>query len=76
MECREAINNNGETVGWSNAGFNVDHAVLYADGLLTDLGTLNGFGSSLAYDINDAGQIVGSSEFMTGKARLLYEEGR
>ncbi|QOL52248.1 hypothetical protein [Massilia litorea] len=72
----KAINNNGETVGWSNAGFNVDHAVLYADGLLTDLGTLNGFGSSLAYDINDAGQIVGSSEVYDRESRgFLYEEG-
>lgn len=72
----QAINGNGDVVGWSNAGVNVDHAVLYSADLITDLGTLNGFGSSVAYDINDDGQVVGSSEVAGRESRgFLYENG-
>jgi probable HAF family extracellular repeat protein len=72
----QAINERGDIVGWLNAGPDLDHAFLYSAGVMTDLGTLSGFGTSLAYDINNAGQIVGSSEVANRESRaILYEDG-
>jgi probable HAF family extracellular repeat protein len=72
----QAINDRGDVVGWTNAGLNIDHAFLYSAGVMTDLGTLAGFGTSLAFDINNAGQIVGSSEVANRESRgVLYENG-
>jgi probable HAF family extracellular repeat protein len=41
------------------------HAVLWADGTMTDLGTLGGAESN-ALAINDAGQLAGAAETATG----------
>jgi probable HAF family extracellular repeat protein len=72
----QAINDKGVVVGWSNAGFNIDHAFLYAAGVMTDLGTLTGQGSSGAYGINNAGQVVGWSEVANKETRgILYADG-
>jgi len=38
----------------------VFHAFLYKNGVMTDLGTLNGYPFSAANSINAQGQIVGS----------------
>src|SRR5689334_18024947 len=51
-----AINNVGQIVGKS-----ANHAFLWENGVLTDLGTLGGHVSS-ANAINDLGQVVGESE--------------
>jgi probable HAF family extracellular repeat protein len=72
----QAINQNGVAVGWANAGLHIDHAILYAGGAMTDLGTLAGIGSSAAYDINRAGQVVGWSEIPGKESRaFLYNHG-
>lgn len=72
-----AINQNGDAVGWKNVGLNIDHAVLYSGGVMTDLGTLAGIGSSAAYDINRAGQVVGWSQVAGKESRaFLYVHGR
>ncbi len=72
----QAINDQGQVVGWANAGFGIDHAFLYSSGVMTDLSTLSGFGSSGAYDINNAGDIVGWSEVANRETRaILYQDG-
>ena len=58
-----AINNLGQVVGYSQAGPFKDHAFLYSNGTMKDLGTIGGVaaGISQAADINEKGQIVGHS---------------
>jgi uncharacterized membrane protein len=58
----ESINNAGEVVGYSYfGGYSV--ATEWSGGSVINLGGLHDFGSSEAYGINDAGQIVGSSDY-------------
>lgn len=53
----------------------VDHACLWQDGVLTDLGTLGGRGS-FAADINDVGQVAGTSNTVTGATvALVWDRG-
>ena len=48
---------------------------VWADGVITDLGTLGGYGT-IAIDINDRGQVVGSSAPAGGRDRaVLWQEG-
>jgi cysteine-rich repeat protein/probable HAF family extracellular repeat protein len=63
-----AVNSHGEVVGWSLTSTGDPHAFLWlpapAYGLpagINDLGTLTGAGESVGHDINDFGQVVGSS---------------
>jgi probable HAF family extracellular repeat protein len=56
-----AINGSGQVVGSSTTASGATHAFLYADGVMTSLGTLRGGTSSRATGINDLGQVVGSS---------------
>jgi probable HAF family extracellular repeat protein len=64
------INNNGQVVGWSyqtayppygHPTAFTNHAVLWQNGGITDLGVLSGDNASSAYTINDLGQVFGSS---------------
>lgn len=77
------INNHGQVAGGSDTGqpiFNPKpyappvpgiHAVVWDNGLVTDLGTLNPGEGSEAYGINDNSQIVGVS----GKNAVLWHGG-
>jgi probable HAF family extracellular repeat protein len=69
-----AINKRGEVVG-GTVVVDVTHAFLYSSGKLLDLGTMGGE-TSIAVDINDAGEIVGNSQTATGQSRaFLHSDG-
>lgn len=72
-----AINDQGQVVGESQTAAGVTHAFLWEDGVMTDLGTVPGAeGISSARDINNRGQIVGSS-YSDGKSRMLmWKDGQ
>lgn len=60
-----AINDLGQIVGESStgSGFNPpEHAFLWTNGSMIDLGTLPGTTESKAVDLNDLGQVIGSSD--------------
>lgn len=70
----EAINSSGDIIGESdyatagNPGVDSGHhhAYLYANSVMTDLGTLTGFTDSVADAINTSGVIVGTACISTG----------
>jgi probable HAF family extracellular repeat protein len=69
-----AINESNVIVGQSET-INGAHAVRFElDGTITDLGTLGGT-SSVAYDINDTGEIVGESTNAAGARRAFLIQG-
>jgi probable HAF family extracellular repeat protein len=73
-----AVNNRGTVVGWMFRGIlEGSRAFVYHNNVSTDLGTLCGSGCSLdavssAADLNDSGQIVGTSS--TGTAGAIGPE--
>ncbi len=70
-----AINENGQVAGTRMIqGYTSNHAVIWNNGVFTDLGTLDG-DCSLAYGINNLGQAVGTA--MTGSTyhAVLYSNG-
>lgn len=66
-----ALNENGQIAGHCKLANGLNHAVLWQNGLVTDLDTLNPTRNSYAYGINNFGQVVG---FGTGGGQL-WENG-
>jgi probable HAF family extracellular repeat protein len=55
-----AINAVGHITGFAEAGAN-PHAFLFADGSMTDIGSLTELPNSFGYDINDSGHVAGTA---------------
>jgi len=73
-----AINASGQVIGYWTLNIDTSHPFLYSGGKMTDLGTLGGRYSTPA-DINDAGQIVGSSTIKSSERHshaFLYDGGK
>jgi probable HAF family extracellular repeat protein len=72
------INNKGEATGRSGV-FPIQHAFLYSNGSMKDLGALGTGTQSIGYDLNDSGQVSGHSTFRhDANARFrgfLYSDG-
>lgn len=68
------MNNAGQIVGFAGTETGAIHAVLYAGGLLTDLGSLGGT-DSYATAINDAGAITGSTLSASGEQHAFLFQG-
>jgi probable HAF family extracellular repeat protein len=68
------INNSGDIVGYSMTSAGVDHAALWHEDMVVDLGTLGG-ASSYALGINDKGTIVGYSETANGEFHAFVWQG-
>ncbi|HXY58817.1 MAG TPA: hypothetical protein VEH76_09560 [Methylocystis sp.] len=76
----KSVNNRGEVAGYSNynSSFNATHAFRYSHGVLHDLGTLTPPGAvaggsySRAYNLNDAGVVVGYSFFQSGSTEPAH----
>ncbi|MGA2061996.1 MAG: hypothetical protein ABSG67_16035 [Thermoguttaceae bacterium] len=70
------INNSGDVIGNSSAESGASQAVLYSNGILTNLKTLGG-PENWAFGINNNGQIVGVSEITDGPFHaFLYDKGQ
>jgi len=71
------INNSGQIVGVSFTDLGVDHAFLWENGHMNDLGTLGSANTySQARSINDSGQVVGWSNFQGREHRaFLWRAG-
>ena len=77
-----AINNHDPVAGHSygmledgNADLTRMHAALYDDGTARDLGAMREGGNSVAWDINDAGHVVGWTDTIAGVGAFLYLNG-
>ena len=74
-----AVNDRGQSVGWSDVTFtDSEHAILWEDGRLVDLGLMPGDQASRAFGINDRGQIVGVSvNHLRAEAQaVLWQDGQ
>ncbi len=65
------INNRGQVVGYSATASGTQHAVLWEDGQMTDLGTLSGREYGVASGINSRGQVVGYSTTALGEVHAV-----
>jgi probable HAF family extracellular repeat protein len=71
-----AINDDGQITGYAYVNGSA-HAFIYRDGVMADLGTPQGCGSSYGYAINAGGQVVGYADTPAGVQRaFLYSNGQ
>ena len=77
------LNAAGQVVGWAETAAGQQRAYLWADGRLTDLGTLPGGEASMAVAVNARGQVVGGSTTAPGQQlggpgtrAFLWQDGR
>jgi probable HAF family extracellular repeat protein len=78
MDWASAINASGQVVGWTVGEYgSVNRALLWDNGVLTELGTLPGKESSYPLAINNAGQVVGYSAkvFDESPRAFLWQKG-
>lgn len=71
-----AINNKGQVVGssYTTGGYS-QHAFIYSDGAMQDLGTFGGYLCE-ATDINDLGEVIGDAQIQgLGQHSFLYSSG-
>jgi probable HAF family extracellular repeat protein len=76
-----AVNDRGTVVGGSevphtNSVKVAVHAVLWRNGVPTDIGVLQPNGSSVAHAINNHDEVVGTADGLAGKTVFLYNNGR
>jgi probable HAF family extracellular repeat protein len=70
-----SVNAVGQIAGSSPVATGDQHAFLYSNGVMTDLGTLGGT-ASVAYGLNASGQVVGASSTAAGAQHaFLYSNG-
>jgi probable HAF family extracellular repeat protein len=71
----DQLNARGDAVGFSQTAAGADHAFLWSDGRMIDLGTLGGT-NSYAWGVNDRGDVVGASETADGRrSAFLWQDG-
>jgi probable HAF family extracellular repeat protein len=70
-----AINDNSQVVGWSENSSGVRRATSWVGNNIVDLGALSDSGDSEAYDINNAGRIVGVSAFGSVDHAVMWSGG-
>lgn len=73
-----AINNLGQVVGEADTPSGYRHAFLWENGVMTDLGVLQGDRISFAADINDYAQVACNSSYAGGSSwdAFLWDEGQ
>ncbi|MGQ3169182.1 MAG: PEP-CTERM sorting domain-containing protein [Methylophilus sp.] len=72
------INDLGQVAGLSTNQLGYQHATLWSNGTVTDLGRVAGFSASFAERINNAGDVVGQSSngFLTAMHATLWRDGQ
>jgi probable HAF family extracellular repeat protein len=74
ISAAHGINSSGTVVGTARDSAGKNHAFLYSNGTLTDLGTLGG-SESQGLAINDLGQVVGFSHTANGLEHAFRYDG-
>jgi len=67
------LNNRGEVTGNSSVAAGPEHAFVWRDGVMTDLGILPGDLSSAGWGINNSGQVAGSSSIASTVNKVPFD---